>query len=102
MYKRKRLAKSQFLLFWDISAKLCASMAPKTRRGMPFYLSSLLSQHLNYKTEAAYLLIKKTTTATMTRYMNSGLVYIFIFASTKHNDLSEIQLFHLSLILSQF
>jgi len=51
---------------------------------------------------SAYLLIKKITTATMTRYTNSGLVYSFIWASTQHNELWEIQLFHLSLILSRF
>lgn len=48
---------------------------------------------------SAYLLSKKITTATMTRYTNSGLVYVFILASTQHNELHEVQLFHLSLIL---
>jgi hypothetical protein len=52
--------------------------------------------------EAVYLLIKKITIATIIRYMNSGLVYVFIFASTQPNELREIQLFHPSLILSRF
>jgi len=57
---------------------------------------------MDCEAESAYLLSKKITTATMTRYTNSGLVYVFILASTQHNELREVQLFHHSLILSQY
>ena len=54
---------------------------------------------MDCKAQANYLLSKKTTIATMTKYTNSGLVYRFIFASTKHNEPKDIRLFHLCLIL---
>ena len=56
---------------------------------------------MDCKSESIYLLSKKTTTTTMTTYTNSGLVYIFIFVSTKHNEPRKIQLFHLFLILRE-
>lgn len=64
----------------------------------PRYISIRSILH-GLRAESAYRLIKKMTTATMTRYTNSGLVYSFILASTQHNELRGLRLFHLSLIL---
>ena len=69
---------------------------------MRIWRKRFLRNFMDCEAESAYLLIKKITTATMTRYTNSGLVYSFILASTQDNELWTVQLFHVSLILSQF
>jgi tRNA(His) 5'-end guanylyltransferase len=72
-------------------------------QGLAILFESAQDQYfMDCEAECAYLLIKKMTTATIIRYTNSGLVYVFMFASTQPNELREIQLFHPSLILSRF
>ena len=57
---------------------------------------------MDCRSEAIYLLSKKTTTTTMTTYTNSGLVYSFMLASIEHNEPRKIQLFHRFLIQRGF